>query len=239
MNSPSSSPTRATRSFTPRGTTNGTAWLFVKMATCSSATQPSTPAPLTRRRQSAKQRRLEQPLVLIQSQYTDTVTGTTSRRRSRTHPKRSPPINSGSVYGSEGLRWLLRNLSDDRPWRVSASHQLPYSVDRYDYAATFWAKSKLLPLGVHVNDLTDDLRKQLGSNRGVVVNVVVKGSPASLTPISCAATLSPRSTRRSSLMSSRFRIDRLGAMPVSKSFFRHIATAEEREVPVRLDPSSY
>jgi hypothetical protein len=42
----------------------------------------------------------------------------------------------------------------------------------------FWAKSKPPPLGVHVNDLTDHLRKEIRSNRGVVVEVVVKGSPA-------------------------------------------------------------
>ncbi len=33
-------------------------------------------------------------------------------------------------------------------------------------------------LGVHVNNLSDELCREIGSNHGVVVNVVVKGSPA-------------------------------------------------------------
>ena len=85
---------------------------------------------------------------------------------------------------------------------------------------------------MHVNDLTDDLRKQLGSNRGVVVNVVVKGSPAFNADIMRGDIITQINKEIVSDVQ-RFRIDRLGAMPVSKSFFRHIATAEEREVPVR------
>ena len=37
---------------------------------------------------------------------------------------------------------------------------------------------KPLSLGVRVRDLSDDLRRKIGSNRGVVVTVVFKGSPA-------------------------------------------------------------
>jgi serine protease Do len=115
-------------------------------------------------------------IVLVQSQYTNTVTGAipyTVQNPSQT----ATTYHSGSVYGSGGYGSYSGTSTTTVPGGYT-THQIPYSVNRYDYAATFWAKSKPLSLGVHTNDLTDEMRRAIGSNRGVVVNVVVKGSPA-------------------------------------------------------------
>lgn len=115
-------------------------------------------------------------VVMVQSQYTNTVTGTipyTVQNPSQT----ATTYHSGSVYGSGGYAGYSGTSTTTVPGGYT-THQIPYSVNRFDYGATFWAKSKPLVLGVHVNDLNDDLRKEIESNRGVVVNVVVKGSPA-------------------------------------------------------------
>lgn len=56
---------------------------------------------------------------------------------------------------------------------------VPYTVNRYDYMATYWAKVIKPPiLGVRWRDLTGEERTALGSNKGARIVAVVKGSPA-------------------------------------------------------------
>lgn len=44
--------------------------------------------------------------------------------------------------------------------------------------ATYWIKLKPLVFGVHVQDPDPETRQKIGSNKGVVVYAVIKGSPA-------------------------------------------------------------
>ena len=55
---------------------------------------------------------------------------------------------------------------------------VPVNMDYYEYSATFWAKAKPSPIGVLVESLNDDQKKQLQTNKGVVVEVVIRGTPA-------------------------------------------------------------
>lgn len=55
---------------------------------------------------------------------------------------------------------------------------IPYSVDRYDYFAGYWMKMPAPKFGARVTDLTPEKRAEIGSNSGVLVIAVVKGSPA-------------------------------------------------------------
>jgi S1-C subfamily serine protease len=57
---------------------------------------------------------------------------------------------------------------------------IPYSVDLYDQIATFWTapQSSYWTCGVVVAEVDTKTRKELGSNRGVLVDVVVTGTPA-------------------------------------------------------------
>ena len=53
---------------------------------------------------------------------------------------------------------------------------IPVSVDRYDFGAIYFVKVKS-HLGVHIVDLTTVQRDEIQSNRGVMVESVVIGSP--------------------------------------------------------------
>lgn len=52
------------------------------------------------------------------------------------------------------------------------------STDFYDYSATYWAKARPFAFGVHVKELDQQTKVELGTNKGVLVRVVVKGTPA-------------------------------------------------------------
>jgi hypothetical protein len=52
------------------------------------------------------------------------------------------------------------------------------STDYYDYSATYWAKAKPPVFGVHVKALDDATKSELGTNKGVLVRLAVKNSPA-------------------------------------------------------------
>lgn len=54
----------------------------------------------------------------------------------------------------------------------------------HSYHATFWAKTTRKPaLGIDVIDLSDEIKKKLDLNGGVLVRAVIKNSPALMAPI--------------------------------------------------------
>ncbi|WP_419797156.1 MAG: PDZ domain-containing protein [Terasakiella sp.] len=55
---------------------------------------------------------------------------------------------------------------------------IPYTVTNYDQEAMFFAKKRPGGLGLYVRDLTKEQRKQVNSNMGAFVTVVVKDSSA-------------------------------------------------------------
>lgn len=60
----------------------------------------------------------------------------------------------------------------------TSTEYVPISVHRAEYYAGYWVKSKPPILGVLVAPLSPEQHKQLGTNSGVLVRVVVIGSPA-------------------------------------------------------------
>ena len=52
------------------------------------------------------------------------------------------------------------------------------SIDYYDYAATYWVPTRPPVFGVNVKALDPSARAAIGSNKGVLVRVVRKDSPA-------------------------------------------------------------
>ena len=115
-------------------------------------------------------------IVLIQSRYTNTVTGSIPYTVS--NPSQTVTSHhSGTVYASGGYGGYSGTSTTIVPGGYT-THQIPYSVNRYDYLATFWVKGTRPRLGVQPEDLSDDLRRKIGSNSGIVVSCVVKGSPA-------------------------------------------------------------
>lgn len=55
---------------------------------------------------------------------------------------------------------------------------IPYSVDRYDYSASYWVKTQRGGLGIYAEDTTPRQKQEIGGNRGVVITAVKKGSSA-------------------------------------------------------------
>lgn len=55
---------------------------------------------------------------------------------------------------------------------------IPMTVRRADYYAGYWVKAKPPIIGVNVSPLSAEQHRQIGTNSGVLVRVVVIGSPA-------------------------------------------------------------
>jgi len=112
--------------------------------------------------------------VIIYSKYTNTVSGVVPLTLPNTQT--SNTSLSGNVYDSSGYASYSGNATTTT--YGSQTTYIPYSVNRSDYFATYWVKLKPLVLGVAVNDLTNELRQEIQSNKGVIVAAVMKGSPA-------------------------------------------------------------
>ncbi len=109
-------------------------------------------------------------IVLFNVHYTNTVSGSV--------PIETPDVQTqttyGHVYGSSGYAYGTAHTTT----YGSKTTYMPYSVDRYDYVALFWAKRKPPILGVIVNELTPEQRIRIESNKGVSVSVVIRNTIA-------------------------------------------------------------
>ena len=115
-------------------------------------------------------------VVIVQSRYTHTVTG--SVPYTVQNPDQTvTTMTQGNIYGSGGYSNFSGTSISTVPGG-STTYQMPYSIDRSDFVATYWVKRKPPALGIIVADLPDTLRQKLQRNRGVVVLAVLKGSPA-------------------------------------------------------------
>jgi membrane-associated protease RseP (regulator of RpoE activity) len=109
--------------------------------------------------------------VIVYSQYAHTVSGSMPM----TVPNMQTSYDSGTIYGSGGG---FANYSGSSTTYGSTTTYIPYQIRRYDYLATYWVKIKPPRLGIYFEDLTDELRKKIESNKGVYITVVIKDSPA-------------------------------------------------------------
>ncbi len=109
--------------------------------------------------------------VIVYNSYTGTVSGSMPL----TMPNTQSSYHSGSIYGSGGG---FATYSGTSTTYGTQTTYIPYNVNRYDYYATFWIKKKQMTLGIYFDNLTDELRRKIESNKGVYISVVVKKSPA-------------------------------------------------------------
>jgi hypothetical protein len=119
-------------------------------------------------------RRVGAEFVLLYSQYTDTVSG--SMPLTLPDTQTSTTYGSASAYGSGG--WASAYGSSHTTIYGSKTTYIPYNVRRHDYLATFWTRSKPLAFGAQFRDLSDEQRRQIQSNKGASIFVVVNGTPA-------------------------------------------------------------
>jgi len=112
-------------------------------------------------------------VVISNPQYT----GTQSSVIPIVTPTSSTSYTSGSAtaYGSGGTATAYGSATTTT--YGSQTNFIPISTNRYDYLAVYLVKSKVT-LGLRTVDLTSEQRQELQSNHGVMVTVVITGSPA-------------------------------------------------------------
>jgi hypothetical protein len=111
--------------------------------------------------------------VLVKSDYSHTVSGAVPI----VVPQTSTTYTSGSAtaYGPGGSATAYGSATSTT--YGSQTVMMPYSVRRFDAGAVFFAKWKFR-VGVQVAQVPDAVRKARASNQGVMIDVVIEGSPA-------------------------------------------------------------
>ena len=121
-------------------------------------------------------------IVLFKTEYMDTQSGVVP------YTVANPPIvstvnTSGTVnsYGSNGYASGTYNSTGTitTPGGYS-TYAIPYSVNRNTFFASYWVKEDVskLHLGVNSEPLSDAMRRKLERNTGVIIAIVVHGTPA-------------------------------------------------------------
>jgi len=121
-------------------------------------------------------------LVLVKSQYSHTVSGTMALPMynpgqtvvSTTQANASAYGTGGSAYGT------YRGTTTTQLPGTTTYMPMNYNVARYDQSAVFFGKIRpeSFCLGAYWNDLPAETRAQLQRNQGVILELVVTGSPA-------------------------------------------------------------
>jgi membrane-associated protease RseP (regulator of RpoE activity) len=113
---------------------------------------------------------LHAAVVLLYSKYTGTVNGSFPL----TLPDTKTSTSTG--YGTVGST-SFSGSATTTTYGTKTTY-IPYSTPRSDYQATYWIKRKPPILGIIPRELTPELRQEIGSNKGLLIYAVVKGSPA-------------------------------------------------------------
>jgi S1-C subfamily serine protease len=111
---------------------------------------------------------------MLYSKYKRTVSGNAPLTLPNTTT--SSTNFSGNAYGSGGSA-TYSGTANTTNYGTKTTY-IPYSYDQSDFLAIYWIKSKPRIFGINYEDLTEDIRRKTGSNKGVLVTVVTKDSPA-------------------------------------------------------------
>jgi hypothetical protein len=137
---------------------------------------------MTRQELLAQATRLGAVLVLVHSQYKDTISG--SIPWSVPNPPQVSTVTTNGTVSSYGPGGYASGTYSGEgtittPGGVT-TYEMPYTISRNDMVATFWVHEDVskLRLGANVIELPDALRVKLQRNTGVVVVVVIRDTPA-------------------------------------------------------------
>ncbi len=119
-------------------------------------------------------KRVRAEIVFVYREYTETLSGSTPLVLPDT--KTSVSYGHASAYGAGGSASSFG--SSTTTTYGTQTMYMPYNIRRFDYLATFWVKAKTPAFGAVLADLTSEQRRQIQSNKGVVVLIVMRGSPA-------------------------------------------------------------
>ncbi len=115
-------------------------------------------------------------IVIVSSKYTNTVSGSIPFKI-QNPPKTSYTRESGTIYGG-GDTYTYSGSSRTTAPGDYTTYNIPYNVNRSDYFATYWVKTKPPPLGLSVVNIPTDIRQIIKRNRGAFIDVVLNNSPA-------------------------------------------------------------
>jgi hypothetical protein len=139
-------------------------------------------ATMTRAELVAQAKRVGASLVLAHSQYKDTISGVMPW--TVPNPPQVSTANSSGTASSYGPGGYATGTYEGQSTITSpggtTTYNIPYSVSRNDMVATFWARldRSKIRLGVVTASLPDAFRKVLERNTGVIVNAVIRETPA-------------------------------------------------------------
>ena len=122
----------------------------------------------------SKGREVHAAVIIIYSQYT----GTQSGYMPMTVPKTTTAstTTNGNIYGYGGS--ASYSGTSNTTYNGTNTTYIPYSVNKYDYVATYWIKLKPVMLGLLIKELPQEMHKKIGTNNGLLIWGVRKGSPA-------------------------------------------------------------
>jgi hypothetical protein len=117
---------------------------------------------------------LNAEVVITYSQFT----GSETRIATYDTPTTQTSYSTANVtaYGSNG--WANAYGTGTTTTYGTRTNYVPYTVDRYNQGATYWIKRKPPIFGAMVDELSENDKKSIGSNKGVKVMIVIKDSPA-------------------------------------------------------------
>jgi hypothetical protein len=119
---------------------------------------------------SIQARKVNAAVALIYSKYNRTQTGAMPL----TQPNMTTAQTNGSVTGYGGPMFFNSATTVNG----TTTTMIPYSVDRYEQASTYWVKAKSGGLCIFPEDLTLEQRQQVGTNNAIAIAAVRKGSAA-------------------------------------------------------------
>lgn len=108
--------------------------------------------------------------VVVYKDYTNTETGNIPV----TQQTAQTTYHSGSVFGSGGSAMY----SGTSTTYGTQTTYVPYSIDKYNFVATYWRKVLQGGLGIFVIELSTSDRQRIGSNKGTSIKGIKKGSAA-------------------------------------------------------------
>ena len=122
----------------------------------------------------SKAKEIHASVVLLCSRYSETESGYTPLTLPNTST--SSTTANGNIYGQGGS--VSYNGTSNTTYNGTKTTYIPFSVKKYDYAASYWVKRKPPIFGVIPTPLDQEVHKKIGTNKGMLVAVVIKGSPA-------------------------------------------------------------
>jgi membrane-associated protease RseP (regulator of RpoE activity) len=137
---------------------------------------------MTRDQLVAQAKRVGAAMVLVHSQYKDTLSGVVPYTVA--NPMQVSTVNTNGTVNANGPGGNVTGTYSGQSTVMTpggtTTYAIPYAVNRNDTVATFWARQdpRSIRLGVLYESLSDDLRAKLQRNSGVVAVGIAKGSPA-------------------------------------------------------------